>query len=98
MDDAAVNVYTPEESFRRSQQLLLDLDLVCFQDQMDVCLRQLRRLLHHLPVSSMEDESAPYHNKGKDREVSFKTRAMIRAVNHYDIKIFEWANATFRHD
>ena len=79
-----------------SKNLLLDYDLVCFQDDLDGCIEKLHQFLDF--EHNQVPQEAPKKNINKNRGSSESkiTLKKIELVNQYDIELYKWAVSQFR--
>ena len=83
-----------DTGLQTSKNILLDYDLVCFQDDLDGCIGKLHQFLD-LPQVPQE---SPKVNINKNRGISESkiTLKKIELVNQYDTELYKWAGYQFR--
>ena len=95
-NESHVQTVVNTTTLRRTQQFLWDTDLICFWDQLEMCVQRLHQLLN-LTGDPRRHISLPRKNvnEQRPRNVSSFILERIRARNSYDLELYEWARATF---
>jgi hypothetical protein len=83
-----------------AQQFLLNVDLVCFLDNIDDCQRELltlANLTQKIPIPAANAGESKKENVNTKREnVTLATRQAITLANELDIELYEWAVQQFQ--
>lgn len=81
----------------KAQQFLMNVDLVCFLDDIDNCKRNLLAAANLTQRISIQAAESKKENVNKNREnVTAATRHAIKLANELDIELYDWAVQQFQ--
>lgn len=92
-----------QTDFDRAMGRLHEIDLVCFWDDMDGCISQLRSMLH-LPTPWWRRRTAAVRRRTNDARHSDKVgramqnetlREMVASANSADMVLYRWARRNY---
>jgi hypothetical protein len=88
-----------------------EIDLVCFQDRLDVCEQAVRRLsrfttttptttpsrndVTSLPPTATSSIPKANVNAKRPTNIAANLRDLIRAANAWDVQLYDWARGAF---
>ena len=83
---------------QKAQQFLLNMDLVCFLDDIDNCKRDLLAAANLTQIIPANAESKRENVNKKRENVTAATRREIKLANELDLELYEWAVQQFQGD